>query len=70
MNGVEKRLARLRRLRTELQDLGLEDAAEEVEDEISGLETMATDNPTVAEYAGAAMELEESLNKAMRRGGN
>jgi hypothetical protein len=34
MNGVKKRLARLKALRTELRNLGLEGAAEEVGEEI------------------------------------
>jgi hypothetical protein len=68
MNEVERRLARLKALRTELRSLGLEGAAEEVGDEISSLEELATDG-TAAAYAEAVLELEKGLIEAERRGG-
>lgn len=71
MNALERRLKHLRRIRTELEDLGLDGAAEKVEDEIAGLEMLPSeaDDPAVSVLVEAAMELEEGLNKAQKRGG-
>lgn len=69
MNGVQKRLARLKALRTELQGLGLEGAAEEVAEEIASMEAMPTRNPAVAAYLGAVLELEKDMSKIESRGG-
>jgi len=71
MTAIERRLKRLRRLKTELENVGLEYAAQEVEDEIRSLTMLpsAADNPAVAEFLGAAMELEKGINEAESRGG-
>ncbi len=68
MSTLEKRLARLKSLRTELRSLGLEGAADDVGDEIYSLEELATDGPAAA-YAEAGLELEKGLIEAERRGG-
>ena len=67
LNAVEKRLIRLKALRTELQNLGMEGAAEEVGEEITCIEALpsAADNPAVAEFLGAVMDLEKDLEKGM-----
>ena len=71
MTAIARRLKRLRRIRTELGDLGLSDVAEEVGEEIASLEALPTDNPAVAEFLGAVMDLEKGMNKIEieRRGG-
>ena len=71
MNTMGNRLARLKALRTELQSLGLEGAAEEVGEEIASLEALLgeADDPAVAEFLGALMDLEKGMNDHERRGG-
>ena len=65
MNAVEKHLARLKALHTELRSLGLEGAADEVAEEIASLAIAPTHSPRVAEYLGAVLELDRGLAKAL-----
>lgn len=69
MDEIERRLRRLRRIRTELEDLGLDGAAEEVEDEISLLLDTRRQGGAVSGFVAAALELERGLNEADRQGG-
>jgi len=72
MSAIEKRLARLKAIRTELRNLGADGAADAVGDEIADIEGLSS-NPAVAEFLGAVMDLDEGTKKGMdelkRRGG-
>ena len=63
MSAVEKRLARLKAIRTELRNLDLDVAADAVGDEIADIEGLSTS--PAAEYLEAVMELDEGLRKGM-----
>jgi hypothetical protein len=57
MSAVQKRLARLKAIRTELQSLDLDVAADAVGEEIASLEALPTGNPAGAEFLGVVLAL-------------
>jgi hypothetical protein len=67
MSAIEKRLARLKAIRTQLQGLGADVAADAVGDEIADIEGLSS-NPAAAGFLGAVMELEDSTKDIERRG--
>jgi hypothetical protein len=55
---MERRIKRLRRIRTELRNLGLDGTAEEVEAEIENMRLLPEDNPAVLVVLEMVEELE------------
>jgi hypothetical protein len=67
MSAIEKRLARLKAIRTELQGFGADVAADAVGDEIDDLETLSS-NPAATKFTEAVIEFENDTRDIERRG--